>query len=357
MKKILIDIGHPAHIHYFKNCAQILSQKGYDFFFTVRERDSTIELIQSTGYHYISRGKGGGSLIKKVLDAPRISNTIYNVALDYQPDMCLSVASAYLGKTAKKLNIPYIALDDTELAILEHKVSWPYASVILSPSCYYGKLDKKQLLFNANLEMLYLHPNYFTPDPSIYHELGIEPGEKYCILRFISWDANHDVGQKGLSFTEKIAIVDELSKYSRVFISSEGKLPDSLLKYKFTLHPKRLHDALSFASLYIGEGATTASESAVLGTPSFYANSMVVGNCNEESRYGLAFTGLSFTEIIERSIAILKDPESKNKFLEKRKNFLKEKIDPTAFLCWFIENYPESEKIMRSNPDYQYRFR
>jgi hypothetical protein len=36
---------------------------------------------------------------------------------------------------------------------------------------------------------------------------------------------------------------------------------------------------------------------------------------------------------------------------------LNEKIDVTSFLTWFIENYPESEKIMKDNPDYQLNFK
>lgn len=32
-------------------------------------------------------------------------------------------------------------------------------------------------------------------------------------------------------------------------------------------------------------------------------------------------------------------------------------IDYVAFLTWFIENYPESQKIMKENPDYQWRFK
>jgi hypothetical protein len=36
---------------------------------------------------------------------------------------------------------------------------------------------------------------------------------------------------------------------------------------------------------------------------------------------------------------------------------LKEKIDVTAFLVWFIENYPESVRIMREDPDYQEKFK
>ena len=56
--RILVDIGHPAHIHYFKNCARILIAKGYEFLFVVRERNSTMELIRSTGFNYVSRGEG-----------------------------------------------------------------------------------------------------------------------------------------------------------------------------------------------------------------------------------------------------------------------------------------------------------
>jgi len=43
--------------------------------------------------------------------------------------------------------------------------------------------------------------------------------------------------------------------------------------------------------------------------------------------------------------------------LEKRNKFLETKIDATGFLIWFIENYPQSAKIMKENPDYQYRFK
>ena len=33
------------------------------------------------------------------------------------------------------------------------------------------------------------------------------------------------------------------------------------------------------------------------------------------------------------------------------------KIDVTAFMVWFVENYPDSVKIMRENSDYQLRFK
>ena len=36
---------------------------------------------------------------------------------------------------------------------------------------------------------------------------------------------------------------------------------------------------------------------------------------------------------------------------------LSEKIDLTAYLTWFLENYPESFKIHKEEPEYQERFK
>ena len=41
----------------------------------------------------------------------------------------------------------------------------------------------------------------------------------------------------------------------------------------------------------------------------------------------------------------------------RQKKMLSEKIDVTAFLLWFVENYPESADVMKTNPEFQNRFR
>ncbi len=38
---------------------------------------------------------------------------------------------------------------------------------------------------------------------------------------------------------------------------------------------------------------------------------------------------------------------------KRRQTMLKDKIDVTAFLVWFIEHYPESAKLMRNKQDRQ----
>ena len=36
---------------------------------------------------------------------------------------------------------------------------------------------------------------------------------------------------------------------------------------------------------------------------------------------------------------------------------MEEKIDVTDFMVWFIENYPESNRIVKKDPNYQYNFK
>ncbi|MDD2286846.1 MAG: hypothetical protein PHQ11_15775 [Paludibacter sp.] len=44
-------------------------------------------------------------------------------------------------------------------------------------------------------------------------------------------------------------------------------------------------------------------------------------------------------------------------FYQRRDAMLENSINVTGFLNWFIQKYPESMRIMQTNPDYQYNFR
>lgn len=55
--RILIDIGHPAHVHLFKNFAHEMQNKGHKVLFTLRDKEFEIELLKSEGLDYVSFGK------------------------------------------------------------------------------------------------------------------------------------------------------------------------------------------------------------------------------------------------------------------------------------------------------------
>lgn len=355
--KILIDIGHPAHVHYFKNFIKIMESKGNDLLIVARDRDIIFNLLESYNIDYISRGEGGWSIISKIFYILIADFNILKHTLDFCPDIFLSFGSPYAGHISFIFNKPHIAIDDTEHAIFEHTMYRPFASTILTPVCFNKNFGKKQIKFNSYMELSYLHPDYFIPNREVLNYLNIDLNQKYAIVRFISWDANHDIGQSGLSYNEKIDLIEFLSEKMQVFISSEEKLPKKLSRYAFNLPPALFHDALAFADLYIGEGGTTASEAAMLGIPTIYINSLLMGYLEDAISAGIIYHFKEFDGVIDKVNDIFELYNYSKIFKKRRKKFIKEKIIPTDFFVWFVENYPESFYIMEKNPEYQNKFR
>jgi len=151
-------------------------------------------------------------------------------------------------------------------------------------------------------------------------------------------------------------IIDELSDNYKIFISSENNLPDKFKKYEMKISPDKIHDVLVKASLYIGEGGTMASEAALLGTPSIYVNSLSMGYLEELERNDLLFSFRNPEGVLEKAEEILNDSNTKTTWQSRRDKIISENIDLTSFLVWFIENYPESFRQMKDDPDYQYNF-
>lgn len=358
-KNILIDIGHPAHVHYFKNFIKIMKRKGHEFLITSRNKEIAHYLLKSYNISFVDRGKGSNNIIGKLLNILKYDYIILKESLKFDPDIFISPGAVYPAQVSKLLRKPYIAFDDTEHSTAQYRLYSPFTDVVLTPLCFNRDLGKKQIRFNGYLELCYLHPNYFKPDPSVLDLLKVKKDEKYVIMRFVSWQASHDIGQSGLSLEMKKKAVKEFSKYARVFISSEGGLPDDLKRYQIKIPPEKMHDALAFATLFVGEGATMASECAVLGTPAIYVNSLEVGYCTEqEKKYGLVFNYRNSDGVLEKAQELLRIPNLKQEWQKRRQKMLSDKIDVTAFMVWFVENYPDSVNIMKENPDYhQLRFK
>jgi predicted glycosyltransferase len=230
--KILIDIGHPAHVHYFRNFIKIMREKGHKFYVTSRNKEIEHYLLKHYQIPFFDRGVGKKSFLGKFAYLVKADYLLFKEVKNFKPDLLLSFDSVYLAHASKLSGIPHIAFDDTEHAKLEHILSLPFTKTILTPSCYTKELGNKQIRFNGYMELCYLHPNYFSPVISVLNLLKVRRDEKYVIIRFVSWNAAHDVGQTGLTSERKREIVHELSKKAKVFISSEGELPKDLKKYQ-----------------------------------------------------------------------------------------------------------------------------
>jgi len=347
--RLLIDIGHPAHVHLFKNLAWQMEKKGHTSLFTVREKECSVELLrayklpfQITGTHYIS-------IFFKIYGLLRNNYVLYKIAKIFKPDIFLSHGSICAAQISCLFNKPHIALEDTG-NMEQIRLYRPFTKVILTPDCLKKNWGKKQINYAGYHELAYLHPSYFQPDSTVLNLLNIKHLENFVLFRFVAWEATHDIGQNGLTLDEKIKIINELSKYVRIFISAEGSLPRALKQYELTIAPEKIHSVLHYATIVVSEGAKMAAEAAILGTVSIYINTQVLPHIDElQNRYELLFHCKSSDPLKEKILFFLNNKHLKQEWQNKRRHLLQDKIDVTKFLLFLIENYPRSIKALKEN--------
>lgn len=361
---ILIDIGHPAHVHMFKHAAHELMQHGHKVLFTTRDKEFEIRLLKEEGLSYVSLGKKRKSLSGKIHNLIGFDYKVWKIAGRCKPDVFLSHGSITASHVAFIMKKPHIAFEDT-FNFEQVRLYKPFTKVILT-SDYQNPLsqDRKNISYAGYNELLYLHPNHFVPDKTVLQELGVSKDDKYVIVRFVAWNASHDIGHKGMIYENKIKAIQSFLPYAKVFISSEKELPQELEQYRIRIAPERMHDAMAFASLIFGESSTMAEEAAMLGVPAVFLNdNSTIYTQHLEHSYQLC---LNYSEssqdqmkAISKAVEILSTDRQAivEEYALRRKKMLSEKIDVTAFLVWFVENYPQSAQIMKENPDYQYNFK
>jgi len=354
--RILIDMGHPGHVHFFKNFIWEMEKKGHTVLITARNKEITLDLLSKYHFDFIPVGRQKSGKFNLIKEWVLRDLQILKIAREFHPDFLMGIGNPSVAHVAKLLSKKSLVFTDTEHAKFANGVTFPFADVICTPSCFNYDAGPKQVRYNGYHELAYLHPNRFTPNPDVLTELDLAEGDPFIIVRFVSWQASHDVGQHGIR--DKVGLVKALEEYGRVLITSEGALPPELQPYQIRVSPEKLHDLLYYATLYVGEGGTTASEAATLGTHAIHISTTAkyCGIFCDLNRYGLLWTSESDEETIQKAIELLQDPNLKNVGQYKRSCLVDEKIDVTAFMVWFIENYPESVSLMQENSDFQYTF-
>ena len=347
--RIFLDIGHPAHVHYFRNFIKEAQNKGHSFLITARDKDVAIKLLNYYKIEYINRGKGENSLLGKIFYLIKTNYKLYKLAKIFNPDIFMSFASPYTAQVSTILKKPHIAFTDTEHAKLGIISFVPFSNVVLTPRVYDGNLGEKHIRFNGFMEQCYLQENNFSPRI-------LKENKNTVLIRLVSWNASHDIGQSGFSEKELIRLIESLKKNSNIKISCEGQIPHQFKKYALKIKPEEIHELLYNIDLFIGEGATMASECAMLGTPAIYINTLTAGTIIEQEKHGLLHHFKSSTGVLKKSLELLNNKKLRQEYKNNNKLFLKKQINVNNFITWFVLNYPESFNTLSKNPDYQDQF-
>lgn len=323
--------------------------------------------IEQLAEHYdlqtINMGSKGKGIIRKYIYQLYFLIKSIQISKKTKANLGLGV-SMNLPLVSRFTKMDSICFDDDDMAVTPVFAKYANkATVILTPETLaFEKRGNNHITYPGYHELAYLHPNQFKPEKSVLELLNVCKDETWFVVRFNAFKAHHDSGEGGMSYEQKIALVQKLLKKGKVFISTESEIDPEFKHLLLPDRPELMHSILAFVTMYVGESQTMTSEAAVLGTPALKCNTFAgrLSVPNElEDKYGLcyAYQPEDFEKMLAKIDELLSMPNLKKEWQQRRQRMLKDKIDVTAFLVWLVENYPTSVEILRKDSEYPNRFK
>ncbi|MBN1661657.1 MAG: DUF354 domain-containing protein [Anaerolineae bacterium] len=343
--RLFIDIGHPAHVHLFRNAIRCWLDRGHEVTITIRDKDLTLTLLEQYGLPYRVASRARKDTIGMAIELVEHDWNVWRAARQARSQILMgtSVSISHVAPLVGGYALVFNE-DDAQVARTFTRLAYPLAHAIVTPSCLPENHGKKHVTYDGYQKLAYLHPHVFSPDPGVLDALGLSPDEPYFVLRFVALHAAHDRGEKGMTSTVRQQLVDMLSARGRVLITSESALPPEFEPYRIAIPPTDIHHALYYATLFIGDSQSMAVEAAVLGTPALRCNTFVgrISVLQElEHKYGLTYgfrpdeTQAMFSQIEE----LLGRADLHDEWQSRRARMLRDKIDVTAWMVDFVEHF------------------
>ncbi len=337
--RILIDILHPAHVHFFRHFRTEIIGRGHEVVVTARAKDVAVDLLDefSIPHEVLSVQQSGFGLAGEL--ATRTTRLVHR-ARRYRPTVLTGIMGPSIALAGKMLRIPTVVFYDTEFASRTNRFVYPLSSYVCTPDSYNAPVRGNHVTYPGYHELAYLHPDRFSPDRGRLAAFDLEPDENYSVVRFVSWEASHDTGEVALTPHQKHRIVKELGRYGTVLVSSESPLPSDLTENALRGPASDIHHLMAFARVVVGESATMSSEAAVVGTPAVFIATTGRGYTDDqERRYGLvrSFTPQDFEAALPAAVEMAQMPREWR--VERRTQLLSDKIDVTSWMIDFFEEH------------------
>ncbi|MEM6621891.1 MAG: hypothetical protein AAF674_06645 [Pseudomonadota bacterium] len=341
--RLLIDVLHPAHVHFFRHFIEEMTARGHQCWILSREKDVATDLLDAFNlpHQVISQQRPGLWMLAREL-LQRVSSTRRAIQ-EFQPDLILGLMGPSIALAGRLTRRRTIVFYDNETT---HRLNWIVCRLVdawISPRAYRHDYGSKHLRYAGYHELAYLHPARFTVDPSRLTAHGLDPAKPFSLLRFVAWESIHDGGETGLGLSGKRRAIELLGRMGDVYISSEHPLPAAFEAYRLNLPVEQIHHALAAATVVVGESSTMASEAACLGTHAVFVSKSGRGvNDEQQARYGLVrnFNGGSVPDALGYLEGLVtRNPDAiKAEAQAQRDHMLTEVVDVTAYLIDYVEN-------------------
>lgn len=338
--RILFDIVHPAHVHFYRFMWESLTREGHETLVVGRPKDVTEELLDAFDMPHERAGAGPrATWIGQGIELLGRDAALVRLGRRFKPDIVLTRNPAGV-QAARLLRIPGVFdTDNGTSAGVHFRLAAPFATLITTPTGMGENYGRKHREYRSYKALAFLHPKRFVPDPAVRSQLGLGPCERFFVVRFVAMTASHDHGKFGLSPQAAHRVMELLSDQGRVFVSSEKELPPNLAAHQLPTTPAQFHSVLAEAAMCVGDSASVAAEAALLGTPSIFCSSFArkLAYLNElEDRYDLVrnvrhTVDRELFDAVERWSADVKLADRMNR---NRDRMLDEKVDLTD---WYLD--------------------
>lgn len=338
--KYIIELNHPKHYYQFKYVMKLLIDKRHEILVLARDKDVLLKLLQEEQVSYQLFGEHKKNIVGKIFNTFSVILQYSRIVRKFKPDIIVSKASFYGAFIAKLFRKKTVIFPDSEVVFVTNKFVVPLVNLVITPETFELDYGKKHTKISGLFENCYLHPSVFTPNEAVLAQYDIK--KPYAIFRFIGWNANHDIGNKGFTLAQKTQLVDAVEDKMNVYISSEKELPENLKIYKLQTPASEIHRVLHYADLYMGDSQTMATEAAILGTPAIRSNSFVGPNDMSnfkllENKYGLLKNLSSFEEVLN-VITDFSANSRKKEWEKKREEYLNTVGDSNQIIANILEN-------------------
>src|SRR5688500_9286680 len=112
--RILIDINHPAHVHYFRNFYKIMTARGHEILVVSRNKEIEHSLLQLYNIPFVNRGKGKHGKLGKFFYMLYADLKLFSLAFRFKPDIFLIFLHPYPSHVAALLGKVSLVFSDTE---------------------------------------------------------------------------------------------------------------------------------------------------------------------------------------------------------------------------------------------------
>lgn len=362
----LFYFGHPSQYLFLRETIRQLSLSGSnEVTILIKTKDVLEDLVRNDGFAYtnILTRPRGGSKTSAVLSLLKRIWFITPIILDKKPDLLIGT-DASIAQLGLLFRINRITFIEDDYEVVKHLAALAYRATqtILCPDvCQVGSWTAKKVSYQGYMKLGYLHPAVFTPNTNIGQKYSLP--KRFILIRLASLIAHHDLGIRGIDLTLLQSIIEVVeAKGIAVKISSEAQITSTLERYLLRIDPGDMHHVLFQSTLLVSDSQSMSVEAAMLGIPSIRYSPLVgkISVLEElEHTYGLTF-GIRIGEkhqLLTLIARLIEQPDLTQLFQQRRLHMLANKINVSAFLLWFLENYPLSIGMMKTDTTFMERFK